>query len=453
VSGHELMTKESTHTITVIIPTFNRRVQLQKAIESVLQERRVPVLVHVFDNASTDETEAYVFSLMVQDPRVRYLRRPENIGSTGNYQDALAHVSTAYFVPLADDDWLLPDFLHDAYQILETRAEVGAAVFVTEVRDAEGVLHGTYPSPLDQFRFGLLQPREHLAEWLRHGHYVWTSILWRQETLACLGAPYLCTGLPSDVDFQAQIFCEYPVYLRNQPGAVFFAHADQASRGFNASHITSWHSVFERLDREIARKGLFSPEEYLALRAIAEKRYKGAWSAPTGVSLPDREKVIAAQVAGFRLGDWKTAFSLIEGVKVQPRSVGREVFRLPLVGRMATASVAGTAADADELLDHVVGWMKQASEAIAQLEKDADRLEQEKDEQRVQLSAEIDRLAWQRNEVALELSICRRSEADALARADTSERQFLELAQKVQRWRSHPLVKMATKLGLRRFFR
>ncbi|MGJ7488701.1 glycosyltransferase family 2 protein, partial [Variovorax sp. LT2P21] len=59
MSGHELLTKESTHTITVIIPTFNRRVQLQKAIESVLQERRVPVLVHVFDNASTDETEAY----------------------------------------------------------------------------------------------------------------------------------------------------------------------------------------------------------------------------------------------------------------------------------------------------------------------------------------------------------------------------------------------------------
>lgn len=439
--------------VTVIIPTFNRREQLQKAVESVLREHRVPLQVHIFDNASTDETEAYVRSLMAQDARVRYLRRSENIGSTGNYQDALARIATAYFVPLADDDWLLPNFLHDAYQLLETHAEVGAAIFVTEVRDAEGVLHGTYPSPLDQYRFGLLQPREHLTEWLRHGHHVWTSILWRQETLACLGAPYLCTGLPSDVDFQAQIFCEYPVYLRNQPGAVFFAHADQASRGFNVSHITSWHAVFERLDREIARRRIFSPEEYLPLRAAAEKRYRGAWSAPAGDGLSDGEKITAANVAGFRLGDWKTAFSLIEGLQSQPRNTGNKVFRLPPVGRMASTAVAGTATDADELLDHVVGWMKLATEAIDQLEQDVDRLGQEKDEQRVQLSTEIDRLAWQRNEVALELSGSRSRETDALARADASERHRLEMEQRVQRLRSHPLVKMAMKLGLRRFFR
>jgi glycosyltransferase involved in cell wall biosynthesis len=453
VSGDESLSTDSRNKITVVIPTFNRRVQLQKAVESVLQERRVPIEVHIFDNASTDQTESYVRDLVANDPRVSYLRRPENIGSTANYQHGLGTVSTAYFVPLADDDWLLPDFLHDAYRILETYVEVGAAIFVAEVRDADGVLHGTYPAPLEQLHFGLLRQREHFVDWLQHGHYVWSSILWRRETLACLGAPYLCTGLPSDVDFQAQIFCRYPVYLCNRPGAVFFVHADQASRGFTTSDIASWNLLFERLDCEINRNQILSSEEYLPLRAIAEKRYRGAWSAHSGMGgLPDRERIVAASAAGFRLGDWDTAFSLIDRPPSQSQTAGSSVFRLPAIGRTASTESAGIADSASELLGHVVGWMKQATHAVHQLERDIDQLAHDKDEARVQLSGEIDHLQWQRNELELELSRSKSREAEALTRFELAESRRVELAQRLQSLRSHPLAKIAMKLGLHRFF-
>ncbi|RST54309.1 glycosyltransferase family 2 protein [Variovorax sp. MHTC-1] len=101
------MTRQTDHTITVVIPTFNRRAHLQTAVESVLAERRVPIALHIFDNASTDETEKYGRALAAQDLRVSYTRRSENIGATGNYSQALASISTEYFVPLADDDCLL----------------------------------------------------------------------------------------------------------------------------------------------------------------------------------------------------------------------------------------------------------------------------------------------------------------------------------------------------------
>jgi len=308
VTGPASLAGASGNKITVVIPTFNRRVQLQKAVESVLQERRVPIEVHIFDNASTDETQAYVRELMALDQRIRYTRRPENIGSTGNYQKALGTISSVYFVPLADDDWVLPDFLYEAYQILEANALLGAAVFYTEVRNAQGALLGTYPAQLDQFQFGVRQPREHLTDWLRYSHYAWSSILWRTETLLCLGEPYLCTGLPSDVDFQAQIFCRYPVHLVKKPGAVFFSHAGQESRGFNISHITSWSELFQRLDNAVHQQDLFSLEEYLPLRAIIERRYRDAWSTALAVDPSAAVKVAAACEAGFRLGDWGTAF-------------------------------------------------------------------------------------------------------------------------------------------------
>jgi glycosyltransferase involved in cell wall biosynthesis len=448
VSEHESLARSSGNKITVVIPTFNRRVQLQKAVESVLQERRVPIEVHIFDNASTDETEAYARALAAQDSRVSYLRRSENIGSTGNYQSALGSISTAYFVPLADDDWLLPDFLYDAYQILEAHREVGAAIFVTEARDQDGVLLGTYPAPLDKLHFGLLQPREHLIDWLRHLHYGWSSVLWRKETLACVGAPYLCTGLPSDVDFQVQIFCQYPVYLCNRPGAIYSLHSGQASGDFNVSHIHSWALLFQRLDREIGRRKFFSQEEYLSLRKFVEERYRNAWRAPVKTEMSTRERVSAASAVGFRLGDWDTAFSLLDGIPAEFALGGSNVFRFPSGGRKMETLVAGVADNTGDLLEPTVAWMKLALKNAELLEEEIDEAAQAREDMHAELSGEILRLSHRHDELAAELLACRNRESSAFARFEEAEHGRLETVQKLQALSRRPLVRIARKLRL-----
>jgi glycosyltransferase involved in cell wall biosynthesis len=440
--------------ITVVIPTFNRRAQLQKAVESVLQERRVPIAVHIFDNASSDDTQAYVQELLALDARVSYVRRPENIGATGNYQKALGTISTAYFVPLADDDWVLPDFLYEAYEILEADGALGAAVFYTEVRDAQGTLLGTYPSQLDQFHFGPMRSREHMIDWLRYSHYAWSSILWRTKTLACLGEPYLCTGLPSDVDFQAQIFCRYPVHLVNKPGAVFFSHAGQESRGYNISHIASWSELFRRLDNAVHRQGLFSLEEYLPLRAIIERRYRDAWSAALAVDPPATLKISAACEAGFRLGDWDTAFSLLQGVHPLDPSDATAVFKLPPMSRRTpTRPTEGIADDPGALLSRVVVWMRQAVDAIAQLEERTESLTRERDGVRFASNERLAAAALRHDVLALQLAQASTRESAALVYAEKSEQARLELEQRFEKLRRHPLARAARKLGLLRLVR
>ncbi|SDD67065.1 Glycosyl transferase family 2 [Variovorax sp. CF079] len=431
------MTSQADHTIMVVIPTFNRRVQLQTAVESVLQERRVPIVLHIFDNASTDETETYARALAAMDPRVSYTRRPENIGATGNYSQALASVSTEYFVPLADDDWLLPGFLHDAHQVLEQQPKLGAAVFVTEARNAQGVLATTYPAALDQIRFGVLQPREHLDDWLRFGHYGWSSILWRTQTLECLGAPYLHTGLPSDVDFQVQIFCRYPVYLCNRPGAVYSLHDNQASGGFDVSHIRSWARLFKRLDREIERQKILSRDEYLPLREIMKQRLRAAWIAPARSDLSAAHRVAAACLAGFRLGDWETAFSLIQGVQdgagAMPLAVEGTVFRLPQIGRKGVAHQAASADSSTDLVASVLRWIKQATQAIGRLEQDNVRLQAEKAELQIALSSAIER------------------EERARTLAEQNDRKRMDAETELESLGAHPLLKAMKKLRLLRY--
>ena len=430
------MTRQHDDTITVVIPTFNRRELLQVAVESVLQEDRVPIRLHIFDNASTDQTETYARALIAANPRVSYTRRPENIGAIGNYSQALATVSTEYFVPLADDDWLLPDFLFDAHAVLQQHADLGAAIFVTEARDAQGALVCTYPTSLDKLRFGILQPREHLSDWLRYGHHAWSSVLWRTRTMECLGPPYLHTGLPSDVDFQAQIFCHHPVYLCNRPGAVYSLHQSQASGGFDVSHIRSWARLFKRLDREIARQNLLDRGEYLPLRQMMRDRYRVAWNAPAKASLSEKDRVSAAYLAGFGLGDWETAFSLIESTRAESdlRAVPPDlsVVQLPRVGSTRLGMDSASTDSVTKLVASVLIWMKGATEALAQLEQVNARMQTEKAELTVALAA-----AAEREELVRSVG-------------EQNDRRRIAAEAALESLRRHPVLRAMKKLGLGR---
>jgi uncharacterized coiled-coil protein SlyX len=198
---------------------------------------------------------------------------------------------------------------------LETHRSAGAAIFVTEQRTEAGVIECTYPSAPEKITAGLLEPREHLRDWINYGHYGWSSVLWRSDTLKVVKPPYLHVGLPSDVDFQAQIFCRYPVVVVNQVGAVYLVHDGQASRGYDILSVPSWVSLFRRLDRAVLKADLFNADEYIDLRQLLINRYRGIWNRPSAGMTDDRRLMRIAVLAGFRLADWNLAYSLVSRVE------------------------------------------------------------------------------------------------------------------------------------------
>jgi len=402
-------------TIAVVIPTFNRQERLRRAVESVLQETRVPIVLRIFDNASTDETERYARELAARDPRVAYVRNASNIGAHANYAKALDSVEAAYFVPLADDDYLLPDFLHDAYRIMEAHENVGAAVFVTETRTDGGAIGMTYPEHPDKIRLGLVNPHEHMRDWLTYGHYSWSSVLWRSTVLAEVGAPYLHVGLPSDVDFQAQIFCAHPVYIVNQLGAVYTQHDDQASMGYDLSHIKSWGALFKRLDRTVLDRGLFPVEEYLPLRAKMQQRYRSIWNIAAKEELDSRQLVSSASAAGFRLGDWPLAFSLIDTLAAKSRAPGPDGIDDTSVLLLPEDVIAESATPdrPQGFLASVLWSFKAASAVIASAKSTAATKERALSEQKT-LAAQL-----QQTCVSLESSLADQIAQTATARAET----------------------------------
>ena len=115
-----------------MIGTWNDAPSLPRGIESLLSQTVEDLELLVVDDGSTDDTEDVVAS--VEDPRVRYLRRPhEGIARTLNAGVAEAR---APVIAVQDaDDWSLPNRLERQLEVLRSRPEV--AVVGSRMREVD----------------------------------------------------------------------------------------------------------------------------------------------------------------------------------------------------------------------------------------------------------------------------------------------------------------------------
>jgi glycosyltransferase involved in cell wall biosynthesis len=95
--------------VSVLLPTRNRLEFLRYAIETVLRQDDPDWEIVVSDNDSEEDIAAHVETL--DDERIRYVRTPEFVPVTDNWNNALRHSSGRYVVMLGDDDGLMPGYV------------------------------------------------------------------------------------------------------------------------------------------------------------------------------------------------------------------------------------------------------------------------------------------------------------------------------------------------------
>ena len=87
--------------IAVVVLTHERAHLLRQCVDNVLaRTSELTTEIVIWDNASTDDTRAYLESL--DDPRLRVVHHPENIGQNA-YAEATRLTSAPYIVELDDD--------------------------------------------------------------------------------------------------------------------------------------------------------------------------------------------------------------------------------------------------------------------------------------------------------------------------------------------------------------
>jgi glycosyltransferase involved in cell wall biosynthesis len=121
-------------TISVIIPTYNRKQLVLEAINSVLQQEPYNYEVLVIDDGSTDGTSPYLASLGLN---IRIIRSEVNTGSARARNLGIKAARGAYIAFLDSDDLWLPQKLHMQLAYFCSHPDV-ALVYTNEYYQVSG---------------------------------------------------------------------------------------------------------------------------------------------------------------------------------------------------------------------------------------------------------------------------------------------------------------------------
>lgn len=217
--------------VTIGVPVYNGEKYLEEALASIVAQTFRDMEIVISDNASSDRTPAICHDFMARDPRIRYYRNPQNLGSAANWNRVLELARGEYFKWAADDDILEPTYVEKCAGVLERDPSVvichsQTVVFrddgqQTPLRETPGL---DRPRPSDRFVAVALQPH-----WTMEAHGLIRTAALRQAQRT---QPYWGSdkAVMAEIALMGRIVrVEEPLFLnRDHPGrtmrAVSFAN-------------------------------------------------------------------------------------------------------------------------------------------------------------------------------------------------------------------------------------
>lgn len=173
------------------MPVYNGERYLEESIVSNLSQTYDDFGLIIADNASTDRTSEICQDYATKDPRITYIRNPQNVGAAGNYAICFKPANSEYFRWSNGDDLIDPGLISECVEVLDRRKDVVLAYGKTRLIDGDGALIENYndnlnldqDNPADRFidcrqRTGLsnvlygLMRREPLSNTALFGNFV-----------------------------------------------------------------------------------------------------------------------------------------------------------------------------------------------------------------------------------------------------------------------------------------
>lgn len=133
--------------VSVGVPVYNGGRFLRDCLECVQSQTFSDIEVLVFDNASTDRTEAIARDFVARDSRFSYFRQPANKGPLQNFADVLRAAKCPYFLWRAADDLSDLNYVEVLHGLLAQRPDKDLAVsrVLTRAYDGSFEVEHRYP--------------------------------------------------------------------------------------------------------------------------------------------------------------------------------------------------------------------------------------------------------------------------------------------------------------------
>ncbi|MCG9911672.1 MAG: glycosyltransferase family 2 protein [Flavobacteriales bacterium] len=107
----------------VVILSYNGKPYHEAFLPLIVSESAGKYDVVLIDNASTDDTAAYI---KTNFPSVKLIQLPVNLGFTGGYTEGLKHIDTRYVVLLSADFEVTPGWFQPLHRLMESDESIAA---------------------------------------------------------------------------------------------------------------------------------------------------------------------------------------------------------------------------------------------------------------------------------------------------------------------------------------
>jgi glycosyltransferase involved in cell wall biosynthesis len=124
--------------VTIGLPLYNEETYLERSLDSLLAQTHTDIEIVISDNGSTDRTEEIYRARAAKEPRVRYTRRPKNLGTVSNFFEVLDQARGEAFMWGSGHDLWAPEYVQRCASVLERRPEVGLVYPRTRRIDRHG---------------------------------------------------------------------------------------------------------------------------------------------------------------------------------------------------------------------------------------------------------------------------------------------------------------------------
>lgn len=198
------MTDYTAPLVSIGIPTYKRaNSYLKHALRSAVNQTYKNIEIIASDNCSPDNTESVVKEF--NDPRIRYYRQKENIGSLNNCNFCLEQSRGKYFLMLYDDDLIDDDFISTCMDAVKYHSEPGVILTGAREIDSEGNILSSAHNTVSGY-----STADFILGWFnRKVPLFLCSSLFNATKLKQLGGFHSKTNMYEDVVAEVQLAAKY----------------------------------------------------------------------------------------------------------------------------------------------------------------------------------------------------------------------------------------------------
>ena len=284
--------------VSVVIPTFNRRELVCRAIDSVLAQTRAVDEILVVDDGSTDDTGAALQARF--GDRVRHVWQP-NAGVSAARNHGMRLATGRYIALLDSDDEWLPEKTALQLAWLETHPEAGMVLCDVARVDREG-------RAIDVFRRRDVIPEDGwVLRWILHNPaLVPASVVMRREVFEDVGGFDESLRTAEDIEYHLRIASRWRIGVVDQvlvramrghdDGLSALAHTYDDYLGVMTAALERARGQVDETGR---RRALAAINLRIARGMLLQSRWADAWALTSQAWRSSRDPVLRREALGL----------------------------------------------------------------------------------------------------------------------------------------------------------